>query len=60
MEIDVPYGETIVKIHVPDKQVLDVISPNKVKIEDERETLFNAISNPINSVSFQEFIADDK
>ncbi len=60
MELSIPYGKSSVKVSVPDKNVLGVISPNKVKIGDEKTTLNNALENPINSKSFQEFVSDAK
>lgn len=60
MEIDIPYGQEIIKVTVPDSNVLDVIKPKKVPIADERETIFEALKNPINSVPFSEFISDAK
>ncbi len=58
MELAVQYGKDTVTIQLPDHCVLGVISPNKVEIADERETVYNALSNPIKSQSFFEFITD--
>ncbi|WP_455392018.1 nickel-dependent lactate racemase family protein [[Eubacterium] cellulosolvens] len=58
MEIELPYSEEIVKVTVPDVNVLGVIAPKSVPIEDERTTVYNAIKNPINSKPFHEFITD--
>ena len=58
MKIEIPYGQEQVKITVPDEQVLDVITPHSVKIDDEKKTVYDAISKPINSKSFQEFVSD--
>jgi len=60
MEIDIPYGQEIIKVSVPDNNVLDVIKPKTVPIADERTTIFDAIKNPINSKPFSEFISDAK
>ncbi len=60
MEIDIPYGQELVKVTVPDDNVLGVIAPKEVAIRDERTTIYDALSNPINSKPFSEFIADAK
>jgi nickel-dependent lactate racemase len=60
MEIDIPYGQEIIRVSVPNNNVLDVIKPKKVPIADERTTVFEALKNPINSKPFSEFISDAK
>jgi nickel-dependent lactate racemase len=60
MKLDIPYGKDSVAIEIPDEKVLGVVRPNDVKIEDEKSTIFNAIENPINSKTFEEFLSDAK
>jgi len=60
MEIEVPYSQEIIKVTVPDDNVLEVIKPKGVSIGDERVTIYDAISNPINSKPFKEFLSDAK
>ena len=60
MELDIPYGKDTVSVTVDDNRVLGVISPNSVELADERETVENALANPINSKSFGEFLSDAK
>ena len=58
MELLVPYGKDKLKVELPDERMLGVITPNSVEIGDERQTLMQALSNPMNSKSFSEFISD--
>jgi nickel-dependent lactate racemase len=58
MDIEIPYGQEQVKVTVPDENVLATIRPKSVVIGDERETVYNALNNPINSKPFHEFLAD--
>ena len=60
MEIELPYGKETIKVSVPDENVLEIIKPNSVTLGDDRATIYDAISKPINSKPFQEFIADAK
>jgi nickel-dependent lactate racemase len=56
MKINVPYGRGSVELDIPDENVADVVYPNDVVLGDEKETIFNAISNPVNSKSLTEFL----
>lgn len=58
MKIKLPYGKEKVVVEVDDDRVLGVIEPNPVHIGDEAEIIRKGIENPINSKSFDEFIAD--
>ncbi len=60
MKIDVPYGKESITVEVPDNNLGEIVYPNKVKVGDERETIHNAIENPLNSKSFEEFLSDAK
>lgn len=57
MKIKIPYGKEKVAVEVDDDRVLGVIEPNPVYIGDEAEIIRKGIENPINSKSFDEFIA---
>jgi len=58
MKIQIPYGKERVDVEVADDRILGVIEPNPVYIGDEAEIIRKGIENPINSKSFDEFIAD--
>jgi len=60
MEIQIPYSQQTIKVNVPDENVLGIIKPCSVELGDESSTIHKAISNPINSKPFKEFIADAK
>ncbi|PIP49032.1 MAG: general glycosylation pathway protein [Chloroflexi bacterium CG07_land_8_20_14_0_80_45_17] len=57
MKIKVPYGKAKIEVKVPEDKVLGVIAPNPVQLGDEMATIRKGIENPINSKSFDEFIA---
>ncbi len=59
-EVDIPYGQEALKVQIPNQNLAGIVEPNLVEIGDERETLYNAINNPLNSKSFQEFLSDTK
>ena len=58
MKIKIPYGKEKVAVEVDDDRVLGIIEPNPVYIGEETEIIRKGIENPINSKSFDEFIAD--
>lgn len=59
MELQIPYGKNEkLDIKVPDKNILAVVYPNKVRKQNESEILLRAVDNPINSKSFKKFLAD--
>ncbi len=60
MKLDIPYAKDSIPIEIPDEKVAGVVRPNDVVIKDERATIFNAIENPINSKTFEEFLSDAK
>jgi nickel-dependent lactate racemase len=60
MEIDIPYGQEKIPVDIPDDNLLGVFYPNKVKVGDEKETLFQAIKNPVDSKTFDDFMVDAK
>lgn len=56
MKLEIPYGQDKVIMSIPDQSMLGVVTPNKVDIGDEEKTVASALSQPINSKSFSEFI----
>ncbi len=56
MKIRVPYGQGEVAVEVPDENILGVYHPNEVKTGPERETLLNALQNPMGAASFDDFL----
>ena len=61
MVVEVPYGkDEIIDINIDDKFVSEIVNPNKVPVGNEKETIQNAISNPINSKNFHDFLKDSK
>jgi nickel-dependent lactate racemase len=58
MKIQVPYGKDTVSVEIPEDNLAGIVKPNEVILGDEKETIFNAIENPINSKSFSDFLSD--
>lgn len=61
MLLKIPYGkEEKIDLSIEDQYVSGIIEPNEVPVEDEIETIRNAIENPINSKNLREFMEDSK
>ncbi len=60
MKLDIPYGKESISIDIPDENVAGIIRPNDVEIGDEKNTIFDAIENPLNSKNLDEFLSDAK
>lgn len=60
MKLDIPYCKESIGINIPDENLAGVVRPNEVEIGDERNTIFQAIENPINSKDFEKFLSDAK
>jgi nickel-dependent lactate racemase len=61
MKIEVPYGKDgSMSVTVDDHLHVNFLEANDVQIGDEAATIQQAISNPINSKSFKDFLSDAK
>lgn len=60
MRLNIPYGKGSIGISIPDENLAGVVRPNEVEIGDEKTTIFQAIENPINSKTLEEFLGDAK
>jgi len=58
MKIGIPYGKERVEVEVEQSRVAGIVEPNVVSIDDEAETIRKGVEQPVNSRSFDEFIAD--
>jgi nickel-dependent lactate racemase len=58
MKIRIPYGKEKVDVEIEESRIAGIIEPNVVSVGDETETIRKGIEQPINSRSFDEFIAD--
>jgi nickel-dependent lactate racemase len=58
VKIRIPYGKEKVDVEIEKSRVAGIIEPNVVSVGDETETIRKGIEQPINSRSFDEFIAD--
>ena len=52
----VPYGDEQITVTLPRHRFAANLQPRSVKIEDEEQTVVNALSQPLNSVAFQDFL----
>lgn len=61
MKIDVPYGENgAMSAQIYDDVKVNFLEANDVQINDEEENIKAAITTPINSKSFKDFLGDAK
>jgi lactate racemase len=60
MKVAVPYGKHKVEVSIAESRVAGIVEPNLVSVGDETETIRRGIGQPVNSGSFDEFIADAK
>ncbi len=58
MKVKIPYGKQEVDVEVEESRIAGIIEPNVVSIGDETKIILDGIEQPINSRSFDEFIAD--
>ena len=56
MQIKIPFWGEELTISLSDQNVGEMIYPNSVEICTEKEILFEAINNPVNSQNFDDFI----
>ncbi len=59
MKIEIEYQQKEVSIELPEKNVAGIVYPNKVTVGPETETLLHAVEHPVNSVSFDRFLAGE-
>ncbi|MBC8525527.1 MAG: nickel-dependent lactate racemase [Candidatus Cloacimonetes bacterium] len=56
MQIEIPYWGEELNVSLPEQNVGEIIYPNAVEIRKEKEVLFEAIQNPVDSQTFDDFI----
>jgi len=56
MEVNIPYGVKNINVKISD--ACEILVPNKVLIKDQDAIILNALENPINSKSFDDFISE--
>lgn len=58
MRISVAYGGDKVEVAIAEGKVAGIVEPNAVSVGDEAQTIHRGIEQPVNSRSFDEFVAD--
>jgi len=58
LRIGIPYGRETISVYVDEHNIGEVIYPNDVETRDEEKTLVQALQNPIQSKTFEQFISD--
>lgn len=58
MQIQVPYGKEHIAVDIDEKNVSQIVHPNPVESGDEKTILQHALSHPVNSETFDQFIAN--
>jgi len=61
LKLDIYFANSVETIEVDEENIQEIIYPNKVEKKDQKALLLKAFKNPINSVSFYDFIdANDR
>lgn len=60
LRIEIPYGRENVFVYVDEQNIGEIIYPNEVETTNEEKTLEQALQNPIQSKTFEQFISDAK
>jgi len=60
MRLEIPYSKEKVPLEIAEDRVASVVHPNEVEKKDAGKVLNNAMNNPVNSKSFDEFLSDAK
>jgi lactate racemase len=58
MRVALAYGKDKLEAAIAESRVADIVEPNVVSAGDEAETIRRGIEQPVNSRSFDEFVAD--
>ncbi len=58
MKMNIPYGREGAEVEVEKNRVYGIVEPNFVSVGDETKTIRKGIEHPINSRSFDDFIAN--
>ena len=57
MKIDIPFGKEKLKINIPQKNLLDITTPESNSINgNEHDIIINSLNNPINSKNLSEIV----
>ncbi|HHE37161.1 MAG TPA: nickel-dependent lactate racemase [Candidatus Cloacimonetes bacterium] len=56
MKINIPYWGEELNISLPKQNVGEIVYPNTVELRPEKEVISEALKNPLNSPSFENFI----
>ena len=60
MNIKISYNSSIVEADVKEKNVLDVLSPHRIKVNNEKKVLRDALSIPLHEPRLKRFLAGAK
>ena len=59
MTVELPFGDRTLPVTIPDKNLVQVLSPNSVQAPEDQEALIEqAIDEPIGSPPLEELIRD--
>ena len=60
MKLQIPFWGEELTVSLPKHNIGEIVYPNSVEIRPEKEVLFEAFNNPIDTVSFDDFIKGDE
>ena len=58
LRVGIPYGRETVQVRVEERNIGEIIFPNDVHIGDEENIIGQALANPVESKTFDEFLSD--
>ena len=60
MQIKIPYWGEELTVSLPEQNIGEIVYPNTVEIRPEKEILFEALNNPVDSRNFDDFICGNE
>jgi nickel-dependent lactate racemase len=60
LRVGIPYGRETVHVRIEERNIGEIIFPNDVKIGNEEQIIEQALTNPVSSNTFDNFLSDAK
>ena len=60
MQIEIPYGEGLETVRIPDRNVGEIVHPNELPHTDEDTILSRALADPLQSMALSDFLEGAK
>ncbi len=60
LKIPINYGNRLITIEIPNKNLIGIVRPKKVEVKNEFSILNEAINNPLNFINLSDFLSNVK